>query len=239
MDIKARSKPMREILTRLVDRMKGAVEIKIFGDKVILDEGKYFLRLLLYPMQNCNTVHDTDVENWPLCDVLISFFSTDFPLDKAIAYTRLRDVYCVNDLVPQALLWDRRLVGRVLDHLEVPTPLRYEVSRDGGPKVDKELKEHVKKTIGVSLGGFQVTPEVSLREDGDAIIIDGQVLEKPFVEKPVSGEDHNVYIYFRGGGGRRLFRKVIDLRHLIYPQAVYGNIFFFRLETSPANWIRR
>ena len=84
----------------------------------------------------------------------------------------------------------------------------------------------MKKKIGVNLGGFQVTPEVSLREDGDAIIIDGQVLEKPFVEKPVSGEDHNVYIYFRGGGGRRLFRKVIsDLWHLIYAQGVYGNFF--------------
>jgi len=42
MDVKARSKPMREILTRLVDRMKGTVEIKIFGDKVIMDEGKWF-----------------------------------------------------------------------------------------------------------------------------------------------------------------------------------------------------
>ena len=46
MDVKARSKPMREILTRLVDRMKGAVEIKIFGDKVILDEGESCLGLL-------------------------------------------------------------------------------------------------------------------------------------------------------------------------------------------------
>lgn len=64
------------------------------------------------------------------------------------------------------------------------------------------------KKLGVTLGGFSVTPQVSLREDGNAIIIDGQVMEKPFVEKPVSGEDHNVYIYFRGGGGRRLFRKV-------------------------------
>jgi inositol hexakisphosphate/diphosphoinositol-pentakisphosphate kinase len=74
--------------------------------------------------------------------------------------------------------------------------------------VDSELGNLMQQKLGIILGGFQVTPEVTLREDGDAIIIDGQILEKPFVEKPVSGEDHNVYIYFRGGGGRRLFRKV-------------------------------
>jgi inositol hexakisphosphate/diphosphoinositol-pentakisphosphate kinase len=234
MDVKARSKPMREILTRLVDRTKGAVEIKVFGDKVILDEGKrHFSPVLVIKLANFWIL---DVENWPLCDVLISFFSTDFPLDKAIAYAKLRDVYCINDLTPQALLWDRRLVGQVLDHLGVPTPPRCEVSRDGGPKVDKELREHMKKKIGVHLGGFEVTPEVSLREDGDAIIIDGKVLEKPFVEKPVSGEDHNVYIYFKGGGGRRLFRKVRPLQAAIYVMGVYGR---HRLGTSRANWTRR
>jgi hypothetical protein len=40
MDVKARSKPMREILMRLVERTRGAVDIIIFGDKVIMDEGK-------------------------------------------------------------------------------------------------------------------------------------------------------------------------------------------------------
>ena len=40
MDIKARSKAMREILTRLVDRARGTIEVKVFGDKVILDEGE-------------------------------------------------------------------------------------------------------------------------------------------------------------------------------------------------------
>jgi hypothetical protein len=149
-----------------------------------------------------------DVENWPRCDILISFFSTDFPLDKAISYVDLRDPFCINDLPQQALLWDRRLVGAILDHLNVPTPKRVEVSRDGGPKVEPELVALMKKRLGITLGGFAVTPEVILREDGNAIIIDGNVMEKPFVEKPVSGEDHNVYIYFRGGGGRRLFRKV-------------------------------
>ncbi|OJT08007.1 Inositol hexakisphosphate and diphosphoinositol-pentakisphosphate kinase [Trametes pubescens] len=197
MDIKARSKAMREILTRLVERSNGTIEVKVFGDKVILDE---------------------DVENWPRCDVLISFFSTDFPLDKAISYVKLRHPHCINDLAPQALLWDRRLVGAVLDHLKVPTPRRLEVSRDGGPKVDEELRDIMKKKIGITLGGFQVTPEVTMSDDSNAIIIDGQVMEKPFVEKPVSGEDHNVYIYFRGGGGRRLFRKVGNKSSELDPQ---------------------
>ena len=39
MDVKARSKAMREILTRLVERAKSAIEVKVFGDKVIHDEG--------------------------------------------------------------------------------------------------------------------------------------------------------------------------------------------------------
>ena len=120
----------------------------------------------------------------------------------------MRNPVCINDLPQQALLWDRRLVGAILDHLGVPTPKRVEVSRDGGPKVEPELVSMMKKRLGITLGGFAVTPEVVLREDGNAIIIDGKVMEKPFVEKPVSGEDHNVYIYFRDGGGRRLFRKV-------------------------------
>lgn len=121
---------------------------------------------------------------------------------------KLRNPLCINELQPQALLWDRRLVGAILDHMKVPTPQRLEVSRDGGPKLDPELKDLMKQRLGIVLESFQPPPEVLLRDDGNAIIIDGKVLEKPFVEKPVSGEDHNVYIYFHGGGGRRLFRKV-------------------------------
>ncbi|KAG1248345.1 hypothetical protein G6F68_013829 [Rhizopus microsporus] len=47
---------------------------------------------------------------------------------------------------------------------------------------------------------------------GDHFIeVNNERLEKTFIEKPVDGEDHNINIYYsekRGGGGRRLFRKI-------------------------------
>ncbi|GJJ07543.1 hypothetical protein Clacol_001745 [Clathrus columnatus] len=196
MDIKARSKAMREILTRIKERSKGAIEIKVFGDKVILDEGMYKL---------CITTRvstDDHLRGRELATLV------DFPLWKAVSYVKLRRPFCINDLATQSLLWDRRLVNAVLDHLNIPTPRRIEVSRDGGPIVHADVQQYMLDTIGVRLGEKQQPKTVTLREDGMAILIDNEVLEKPFVEKPVSGEDHNIYIYFKEGGGRRLFRKV-------------------------------
>ncbi|CAI7666013.1 unnamed protein product [Penicillium manginii] len=199
LDVKARSKPSQNILTRL--QSKGEFEVIVFGDKVILDEA---------------------VENWPVCDFLIAFFSDGFPLDKAIAYAKLRKPFCVNDLPMQQVLWDRRLCLMILDQMGVPTPKRLEVNRDGGPVLESaELAQHIYKLTGVKLdgpedgtgGGAPRTQKVSMSEDGEALVVDGKVFRKPFVEKPVNGEDHNIHIYFPndqqyGGGGRRLFRKV-------------------------------
>jgi hypothetical protein len=149
-----------------------------------------------------------DVENWPRCDILISFFSTDFPLFKAVEYVKLRNPVCINDLHAQALLWDRRVVVSILDHFGIPTPRRLIASRDGGAKLDPELSALVESHTGLKLSLEEPMADVRMSEDGEAIIVNGQVMEKPFVEKPVNGEDHNVYIYFKGGQGRRLFRKV-------------------------------
>ncbi|GAA5820059.1 hypothetical protein JCM11251_005466 [Rhodosporidiobolus azoricus] len=187
MDRKARSRPMRNILSRLL--ATGKFDITVFGDKVILDE---------------------DIENWPHCDFLISFYSDGFPIDKAIAYVELRKPVCVNDLPLQKIFWDRRVVLQILDKIGVPTPARLECNRDGGPQLDKSVADQIQHTLGVRVDKPRPTSEFSMKDD-DTIVVDGQEMAKPFVEKPVSGENHNVNIYFptsKGGGARRLFRKV-------------------------------
>ena len=90
MDKKARSKPMKEILSRLPENL---FEITIFGDKMILEE---------------------PIENWPVVECLIAFHSGHFPTDKALKYVDLRKPFMINDLEMEATLKDRRKVYSLL-----------------------------------------------------------------------------------------------------------------------------
>jgi inositol hexakisphosphate/diphosphoinositol-pentakisphosphate kinase len=127
-----------------------------------------------------------------------------------VAYVELRKPVCVNDLPLQKIFWDRRVVLQILDKIGVPTPARLECNRDGGPQLDKGIADQIQQSLGVRVDKPRPTSDFSM-EDEDTIVVDGKKMHKPFVEKPVSGENHNVNIYFpksKGGGARRLFRKV-------------------------------
>jgi inositol hexakisphosphate/diphosphoinositol-pentakisphosphate kinase len=121
---------------------------------------------------------------------LISFYSEGFPLEKAERYAALRKPFCVNDLAKQHCLLDRRKVYRTLQAANIAVPPHVVVTRNAAGE-----------------------PECDFEETDQGVIVDGVAINKPLVEKPVSGEDHNVYILYpdaMGGGGKMLFRKKED-----------------------------
>ncbi|XP_062998667.1 inositol hexakisphosphate and diphosphoinositol-pentakisphosphate kinase 1 [Elgaria multicarinata webbii] len=173
---KSKSKPMTQILERLCKFEY--ITVVIMGEDVILNE---------------------PVENWPPCDCLISFHSKGFPLDKAVAYARLRSPFLINDLDMQYYIQDRREVYRILQEEGIDLP-RYAVLNRDPDKPD----------------------ECNLVEGEDHVEVNGAVFPKPFVEKPVSAEDHNVYIYYptsAGGGSQRLFRKIGSRSSVYSPES--------------------
>ncbi|XP_048473036.1 inositol hexakisphosphate and diphosphoinositol-pentakisphosphate kinase 2-like isoform X2 [Rhincodon typus] len=173
---KSKSKPMTQILERLCKFEY--ISVVIFNEDVILNE---------------------PVENWPVCDCLISFHSKGFPLDKAVAYAKLRNPVLINDLNMQYYIQDRREVYRILQQEGIDLP-RYAVLNRDPDRPD----------------------ECSLVEGDDHVEVNGEIFQKPFVEKPVSAEDHNVYIYYpvsAGGGSQRLFRKIGSRSSVYSPES--------------------
>ncbi|XP_071916546.1 inositol hexakisphosphate and diphosphoinositol-pentakisphosphate kinase VIP2-like isoform X1 [Coffea arabica] len=183
------SGPMLQILDRL--QAFGEFEIVHFGDKVILED---------------------PVERWPICDCLIAFYSSGYPLQKAEAYSALRKPFLVNELEAQHLLHDRRKVYecfsptisccweklQCLERYGIPVPRYALVNRD---MPYQELDYFV--------------------EEEDFVEVHGNRFWKPFVEKPVDGDNHSIMIYYpssAGGGMKELFRKVGNRSSEFHPE---------------------
>ncbi|XP_064211948.1 inositol hexakisphosphate and diphosphoinositol-pentakisphosphate kinase isoform X4 [Tribolium castaneum] len=172
---KSQSKPMKEILTRLQEFEY--IKVTVFPEEIILQK---------------------PVEEWPVCDCLISFHSKGFPLEKAIQYAQLHNPYVINNLHMQYDIQDRRKVYAILQNEGIEIPRYAVLDRDSSdPKLESE----------------------------DHVEVNGVVFNKPFVEKPVSAEDHNIYIYYptsAGGGSQRLFRKRLYYSQIGSRSSVYS-----------------
>ncbi|XP_035388106.1 inositol hexakisphosphate and diphosphoinositol-pentakisphosphate kinase 2 isoform X7 [Electrophorus electricus] len=155
-----------------------------------------YITVVIFPE---DVILNEPVEKWPLCDCLISFHSKGFPLDKAVSYAKLRNPLLINDLHMQYFIQDRREVYRILQEEGIDLPRYAVLNRD--PDRPKEC---------------------NLVEGEDHVEVNGEVFHKPFVEKPVSAEDHNVYIYYptpAGGGSQRLFRKIGSRSSVYSPES--------------------
>ncbi|PWA72426.1 ATP-grasp fold, Histidine phosphatase superfamily [Artemisia annua] len=271
MEKKAFSAPMGEILERL--QAFGEFEIIQFGDRVILEE---------------------PVERWPICDCLIAFHSSGYPLEKAEEYAALRKYvsfffnltddaevsihlvlnvrhteplsevrvvsrnfpsfsgsvcpyekfhmlissaslttqpscqswlscyrcslpfrpFLVNELEQQHLLHDRRKV------YEVEVKLAKSIFWEGHSFFSSRPAQNSSclELYGIPVPRYALVnrewPYQELDyfvEEEDFVEVHGQRFWKPFVEKPIHGDDHRIMIYYpssAGGGMKELFRKV-------------------------------
>jgi inositol hexakisphosphate/diphosphoinositol-pentakisphosphate kinase len=140
-----------------------------------------FFEVIVFPQ---DMIVNSPIEEWPRVECLISFYSKDFPLKKAQQYAAEYNPFLINDLEKQWDIMDRTKVYQTLREAGIELP-RYAIKMHHGTE--------------------------KFVEQDDQIEIDGQVFTKPFVEKPINADDHNIYIYFptsAGGGSQRLFRKV-------------------------------
>ncbi|CAK9308952.1 unnamed protein product [Citrullus colocynthis] len=138
------------------------------------------------------------IERWPDCDCLIAFYSSGYPLEKVEKYAALRKPFLVNELEPQYLLHDRRKVYQRLEMFGISVPSYALVNREV-PYQDVEY----------------------FIEEEDFIEVNGNRFWKPFVEKPVDGDDHSIMIYYpssAGGGMKELFRKVGNRSSEFHPE---------------------
>jgi hypothetical protein len=70
------------------------------------------------------------------------------------------------------------------------------------------------ESLSDPLAGYHQKYYTELQEYEDYLMFGTEKLKKPFVEKPIDAEDHNINIYYPnsdGGGCKRLFRKTHDI----------------------------
>lgn len=106
----------------------------------------------------------------------------------------------------QEVIKDRRRVYDLLEEMGIDVPRHVYLNRDGY------------NSTGSGAGNGSNQQE--LEEFDDHIELNGVIINKPFVEKPVDADDHNIAIYYptsAGGGCKKLFRKVGNRSSEFYP----------------------
>lgn len=184
MSKKTRSSSMRRLLNSVVKYGEGRIVVDVFEEEVILG---------------------LSVDRWPQCDVLLAFYADGFPLEKARQYIRnwpRMRVLC--DVSMQERMLDRRNVAVMLRDAGIPAPASIFVNRDSWGERNGGRRHRWTVNATDSVQGQDWVHFFGV----DDPALEGCSMRRPFVEKPVSAEDHRVSVYYPGTSGvRNLFRK--------------------------------
>ena len=132
MEKKTTCKPMQEILDRL--NSTEDIAIIVFPEPVILK----------FPIQE-----------WPIVDCLITFYSTGFPLAKVEAYIELRKPYLINELKFQdAMLWRHKVYDILIQH-GIPVPKHYIFVDEKTAKMSKRPFQSSCNLLSLDDNGYQ------------------------------------------------------------------------------------
>ena len=191
MEKKAESISMKNILN-LIKKQDPLIEIIIFSK---------------------NTIFEKNIEDWPIIDVFLCFFSEGFPISKAEAYVELRKPYLINDVKQQKYLWDRQTIYKKLKKYKIPVAEHlfadYTPYKDPNKQTDKtQSGKYYKKPLQKE---EEKKKSDIVKEFDNYITINGKTLTKPIVEKPRNSENHDIRVYYpmkEGGGTKYLFRKI-------------------------------
>lgn len=197
--VKLEGRPMQSLLNLLAADEK--YEIVPFREQMIIEQ---------------------DIDEWPICHILLTFHSSTFPISKVLSYIRLRKPFLPNDLGLGHLLLDRRLTLTILDAIDIPTPpkriicnssstpLEY-LSAKGSP-VPEEVIEECIQNFALNLRDptlFSSSSSSSMRVLNCGSIRKGDLtINRPFIEKPVDSNDHSLIIYYPDGSATKLHRKI-------------------------------
>ena len=81
-------------------------------------------------------IFNKEVEEWPIVESMIVFYSTGFPYYKVLKYINLRKPFLPNDFEIQKVFWDRIKVMNLLKENNIPIPNGIIVERE--PEIDGE-----------------------------------------------------------------------------------------------------
>ena len=129
------------------------------------------------------TILKEPVEKWPSCDALLCFYTPEHPIQKTKDYINLVRPFVINDLNLSETLENRSTIYNYLQKLNIPTPKFVTCDRNRN--------------------------NVNFLEFDDRIIVNGVILNKPFVEKPLETDQHDVVIYYKNGGSFIMTRDKI------------------------------